>query len=83
MTFSSRALTPRYVQMLFEEEGATFTEFVLEERLVHARRMLASPRSAGRKITGIAYICGSGDTSYFNRRFRRRFGSAPGEVRNK
>jgi AraC-like DNA-binding protein len=76
-------LTPRYVQMLFEEEGTTFTEFVLEERLVHARRMLASPRSAGRKITDIAYTCGFGDISYFNRRFRRRFGSAPGEVRNK
>ena len=76
-------LGPRYVQMLFEEEGTTFTEFVIEERLAQARRMLASPRSAGRKIADIAFTCGFGDVSYFNRKFRQRFGSAPGELRNK
>jgi AraC-like DNA-binding protein len=76
-------VSPRYVQMLFEEEGMTFTEFVLEERLAYARRLLASPRSAGRKIIDIAFSCGFSDISYFNRKFRQRFGSAPGELRNK
>jgi AraC-like DNA-binding protein len=74
-------VTPRYVQMLFEHEGTTFTEFVCNERLALARRMLASPRSTGRKIADIAYSCGFGDVSYFNRKFRQRFGSAPGELR--
>src|SRR5262249_23726408 len=37
-------VTPRYVQMLFEEEGTMFTEFVLKTRLDRAYRMLADPR---------------------------------------
>jgi AraC-like DNA-binding protein len=76
-------VSPRYVQMLFEEEGTTFTEFVLEERLAYARRLLASPRSAGRKIIDIAFSCGFSDISYFNRKFRARFGASPREVRDK
>jgi AraC-like DNA-binding protein len=76
-------LSSRYVQMLFEEEGTTFTEFVLEERLGYARRLLASPRSAERKIIDIAFSCGFGDISYFNRKFRQRFGAAPNELRER
>ncbi|HEX4159512.1 MAG TPA: helix-turn-helix domain-containing protein [Rhizomicrobium sp.] len=75
-------LTPRYVQMLFEYESTTFTEFVLEERLALARRLLASPRSTGRKIADIAFDCGFGDISYFNRKFRARFGATPSDLRN-
>jgi AraC-like DNA-binding protein len=75
-------LTPRYVQMLFEEDGTTFTEFVLEQRLALARRMLASPRAAGRTIADIAFDCGFNDISYFNRKFRARFGVSPKELRN-
>ncbi|HEY1612684.1 MAG TPA: AraC family transcriptional regulator [Rhizomicrobium sp.] len=76
-------LTPRYVQILFEEDGTTFTEFVLEQRLVLARRLLAGPGSTGRKITDIALSCGFGDVSYFNRKFRGRFGSTPSDMRNR
>ena len=75
-------LSPRYVQILFEEEGNTFTEFVLDERLFQAHKMLASSRSCGRKISDIAYSCGFGDVSYFNRKFRARFGASPSEIRD-
>jgi AraC-like DNA-binding protein len=75
-------LSVRYVQSLFEDAGTTFTQFLLDERLLRARQILASPRSAGRKITDIAYSCGFGDISYFNRKFRARFGASPGEMRN-
>jgi AraC-like DNA-binding protein len=74
-------VTPRYVQMLFEEEGTTFTEFVLEMRLDRAHRMLADPRWADRNISTIAFDAGFGDLSYFNRTFRRRFGRTPSDVR--
>lgn len=74
-------LSPRYVQTLFEDDGTTFTQFVLDERLGLAWRILAGPRSAGRKVADIAYSCGFSDLSYFNRRFRRRFGVSPSEVR--
>ncbi len=75
-------LTPRYIQILFEEDSTTFTEFVLEERLALAHRMLVSPRALGRKIADIAFECGFGDISYFNRKFRARFGATPRDVRN-
>jgi AraC-like DNA-binding protein len=73
--------TPRFIQRLFETEGTTFTEYVLAQRLAHAHRMLADPRRAGEKIMAVAYDCGFGDLSYFNRVFRRRYGAAPSDVR--
>jgi len=74
-------VTPRYVQMLFEDEGTTFTEFVREERLSRARAMLVSPRFDDRRISDIAYHVGFGDLSYFNRAFIRHYGMSPGNVR--
>lgn len=74
-------LSARYVRMLFESEGTSMTEFVLEERLKRARAILLSPRFAARRITEIAYDVGFNDVSYFNRTFRRRFGLSPGELR--
>jgi AraC-like DNA-binding protein len=74
-------LTPRYVQMLFEEDGTTFTAFVREQRLLRARAMLASPRFDHLQIGEIAFDVGFGDLSYFIRIFSRRFGMSPGEAR--
>jgi AraC-like DNA-binding protein len=72
-------LTPRAVQRLFEAEGTTFTAHLLERRLAEAHRVL---RLGAEKITAVAYDCGFGDVSYFNRAFRRRYGAAPSEVRS-
>ena len=33
------------------------------------------------KISSVAFDCGFGDVSYFNRAFRRRYGMAPSDVR--
>jgi len=74
-------VTPRYVRKLFEGEGTTFSEFVLQQRLARARRMLGDPRSAGETISAIAFACGFGDLSYFNRVFRRHYGATPSAVR--
>ena len=73
--------TPRYVQKLFASEGATFSEYVLERRLAHVRRLLTNPRLVHRAITSIAFDAGFADLSYFNRTFRRRFDATPTEVR--
>ena len=78
---ASRGLSPRSVQLLFEADGTTFTDFVLVQRLARAHQMLVSPRCACQSISAIAYEVGFGDLSYFNRVFRRRFGEAPSEVR--
>jgi AraC-like DNA-binding protein len=74
-------LTPRYVQMLFESEGTTFTEFVLDQRLACAHRMLTDVRFAERSITSVAFDAGFGDLSHFDRVFRRSYGATPSEVR--
>ena len=39
--------------------------------------MLRDPRYAATSISDIAFACGFGDLSYFNRAFRRRYGATP------
>jgi AraC-like DNA-binding protein len=75
------SVTPRQVQRLFEEAGSTFREYVLEQRLARAYRLLGDVRLAGRTLTAIAFDAGFGDLSYFNRAFRRRFGATPSDIR--
>src|SRR5262249_18524891 len=72
---------PRWVQRLFESDGATFTEYVLAQRLVRAHRLLTDPLHASQKVSTIALDIGFGDLSYFNRVFRRRYGMTPSELR--
>lgn len=76
-----QGVTPRYVQILFEDAGTTFGEFVTARRLDAARAMLRSPRYAQWSVAGIAFESGFKDLSHFNRRFRRRFGLTPREFR--
>ena len=78
---SRHGVTPRYVQMLFEHAGTTFSEFVLAERLMRAHQMLTDPGRANLRISEIAFSAGFSDLSYFNRRFRQRFGDTPSGVR--
>jgi AraC-like DNA-binding protein len=78
---SRHGITPRYLQRLFESEGATFSQFLLEQRLERVHRMLRDPRLAARAISVIALEAGFSDLSHFNRSFRRRFGESPSDVR--
>jgi AraC-like DNA-binding protein len=75
-------VTPRYIHMLFETAGITFSAFVLGERLMRAHRMLSNPCCARLSVSAIAFAAGFGDLSYFNRTFRRRFGATPSELRH-
>src|SRR3984893_4714580 len=74
-------VAPRYIQKLFETEGATFTEYVIERRLLEGRRMLTDPRFAGHGIGDGALKAGFCDLPYFTRSFRRRFGMTPSDAR--
>jgi AraC-like DNA-binding protein len=74
-------VTARYVQILFESEGQTFTEFVIDRRLARARQMLIDPRYRDRTISAIAFDVGFANLSYFNRLFRRRYHATPSELR--
>jgi AraC-like DNA-binding protein len=70
------ACHPKQVQRLFAASGCTFSDFVLEERLLLARRKLMRADSM-EKISNIAFDVGFNDLSYFNRAFRVRFGMTP------
>ena len=74
-------VTPRYIQRLFERDSTSLTQFVLDERLARAHRLLRGARDAQRSISEIAFAVGFGDLSYFNRSFRRRYGMTPSDVR--
>ena len=69
------------MQALFEDESATFSQFLLGERLARVHRMLGDPLHLARPISAIAYDAGFGDLSHFNRAFRRRYGATPSEIR--
>lgn len=74
-------MTPRSIQRLFEADGTTLTKFLLGERLARAHRLLRTRAPSSDKISSVAYDCGFGDVSYFNRAFRRQYGAAPSEIR--
>jgi AraC-like DNA-binding protein len=74
-------VSPRYLRKLFESEGVTFSEYVLDQRLALAHRLLSDPRRAGEKIASVAFAAGFGDVSYFYRVFRRRYDLLPADVR--
>lgn len=76
-------ITPRYVSMLFDGDGTTFSEFVIVQRLNRAHRRLIDPLFFERTVSSIAFDTGFGDLSYFNRAFRRFFGATPSDVRAK
>jgi len=75
-------ITVRYVHHLLEITGRSFSEHLLDRRLMKIERMLRDPRQAPRRIADIAFENGFGDLSYFNRMFRRRFGMTPSDVRH-
>jgi AraC-like DNA-binding protein len=76
-----QGVTPRYVQMLFEKEGTTFSKYVLGQRLALAHRLLADPSWVGRPIKAIAYEAGFSDLAYLSRAFHRRYGAPPSSMR--
>lgn len=74
-------LTARSVQQLMEAIGVSFSEHVRGLRLEEARRLLTDPNCDDMRIVEVAYASGFQDLSYFNREFRRRFGTRPSDFR--
>lgn len=74
-------VSPRYIRSLFQGEETTFTDFVLNQRLARAHAHLTDPRLGERLISTIAFEAGFGDLSYFNHRFRQRYGATPSDIR--
>ena len=75
-------VSPRYIQKRFEQEGTSFSDYVRGGRLALTYRMLQDPRQAHQNISTIAYDCGFGDITAFNRAFRRHFSASPSDIRH-
>jgi len=78
---SRHGISSRYLRKLFEQDGTSFSSFVLVERLANAHRMLLDRRYGHLSIARIAHDNGFGDASYFSRVFRRHFGATPSDFR--
>jgi len=70
----------RYLQKMFTQRGSTCSEFIYSFRLDHAARLLQrrAALDASQALSEIAYASGFRDYRHFARRFRHRFGHAPG-----
>ena len=74
-------ITPRYVHLLLEETGRTFSNHLRARRLQRALTLLRDPRWHQCKIADIAGEAGFSDLSHFSRVFRRRYGATPSGIR--
>ena len=74
-------VSSRYIRTLFQGDETTFTDFVLNQRLARAHKLLAAARVDANPISAIAFEAGFDDLSYFNRCFRRRYGATPSDIR--
>lgn len=78
---SALRISPRYLQLVFERMGTSFTRTLTEIRLKHAEELLTQTPATRRAISAIASASGFSDLSHFYRVFKSRYGAAPGELR--
>jgi AraC family transcriptional activator of tynA and feaB len=75
-------VTPRHLQRAFMDSGQTPRQFILDQRLIEAARLLS--RSGGvqpGRIIDIAFSLGFNDASHFTRAFAQKFGCSPSHYR--
>jgi AraC-like DNA-binding protein len=72
----------RTLHLRFSQVGQTFGRWVLDNRLEACASALRDGNQRRSNISEIAYRWGFNDLSHFNKAFRARFGTTPGEWRN-
>ncbi len=73
-------LNTSYLSALFKKEvGMALTDYVNQNRIAHAKKLL---KSTSLSIQDIAAQCGIPDVHYFTRLFRRDMGMTPRDFRN-
>jgi len=74
-------ISVRYLHKLFEAEHRSVSQYIKRLRLERSHRELLDPRNTGRPIAAIAFACGFGDLSGFNRAFKDAYGTSPRQLR--
>jgi len=76
-------LSPRHIHRLFKSEPQHLMRWVWSERLRHCYGDLSRLSQRYRTVAQIAFAWGFNDSAHFSRAFRRRYGLAPSEVRQR
>jgi len=74
-------ISVRYLHKLFEAEHHSVSQYIKGLRLERSRRELLDPRLNDRPIAAVAFGCGFGDLSGFNRSFKDAYGTSPRKLR--
>ncbi|MFZ6049575.1 helix-turn-helix domain-containing protein [Pseudomonas sp. CR3202] len=74
-------LSARYINKLFEQEGASLMRYTLRRRLERCGADLLNPANAALRISDIAFRWGFNDLSHFSRVFRDHYGHSPRDWR--
>jgi AraC family transcriptional regulator, positive regulator of tynA and feaB len=74
-------LSPRYVQMVFNEGGEPIRQYVRRHRLEGCRRDLADPTWHDHSVTAIAFRWGFNSAQHFCRAFQEHYGVSPSRFR--
>ena len=69
-------ISPRYLQLIFSEQGTTVGTWIRSRRLAKCRAELANLRK-DRSVTEIAMDWGFNDVAHFSRSFRSAYGVSP------
>jgi AraC-like DNA-binding protein len=75
-------LSQRYLQMAFESEDLTPSEYLRNCRLTACAKLLRDPQQASRTITEISFACGFNSSAHFSTEFRRAYGMSPRRYRS-
>ncbi|MDB5209897.1 MAG: hypothetical protein JWQ30_724, partial [Sediminibacterium sp.] len=77
-------MSPRIVsQVINENSGQNFNDFVNQYRIENAQLMLRDPKYANEKIATIGFEAGFGTVTSFNVAFKNKTGVTPSEYRKK
>jgi len=72
-------ISVRTLHLIFAESGTSVARSILQQRLEHCRRDLASA-SETTTVTSVAFRWGFSDTAHFSRTFKKEFGVPPTAV---
>ncbi|GGR20341.1 helix-turn-helix transcriptional regulator [Streptomyces roseolus] len=78
---AAHGVSVRHLYQVLRDADLSLEQWVINERLATARRMLASPDHAGLTIAALAARCGFSSPSHFTRRFRSAYDVTPREWR--
>ncbi|MET8701320.1 AraC family transcriptional regulator [Kitasatospora sp. NPDC004723] len=78
---AEHAVSVRRLYTLLGGAGISLEQWLIEERLGKARRMLASARYDRLTVAAVSARCGFSSPSHFSRRFRSAHGVSPSEWR--